>query len=341
MARERERLKLTQAQEVGQRVRYLVAQANDRMQNGRLITPSGGSARDALIEARRLDPTDPGLVQATRELSGRLAQEARKALDAGNLDEAQTYVNAARQLGSAGATLSSVERALAEASRAESAAPAPARRPAQQQPAATGPNTDAMVADIRQRITQGKLIDPPGGSARDGIAQLRAAAPNHPAVEELSRSLTARLLDSGRQATVAKAFDRAAQLIAAARDVGARYDEATIAQAERDLASAREAHALETNVVSASALKRVRMVQPEYPESARRRGIEGWVELAFTVTPNGSVTDVEVRNSSPADVFDDAAVRAVRGWRFEQDERNGERIPQRALVRLKFTQTGN
>ncbi|HEX7013714.1 MAG TPA: TonB family protein [Steroidobacteraceae bacterium] len=339
MARERERLKLTQAQEVGQRVRYLVAQANDRMQNGRLITPSGGSARDALIEARRLDPTDPGLVQATRELSGRLAQEARKALDARNLDEAQTYVNAARQLGSAGATLSAVERALAEASRAETAAPAPARRPAQ--PAPTGPNTDAMVADIRQRITQGKLIDPPGGSAKDGIAQLRATAPNHPAVEELSRSLTERLLDSGRQATAAKAFDRAAQLIAAAREVGARYEEATIAQAERDLASAREAHALETNVVSASALKRVRMVQPEYPESARRRGIEGWVELAFTVTPNGSVTDVEVRNSSPADVFDDAAVRAVRGWRFEPVERNGERVPQRALVRLKFTQTGN
>jgi protein TonB len=81
------------------------------------------------------------------------------------------------------------------------------------------------------------------------------------------------------------------------------------------------------------------MVQPVYPESARKRGIEGWVELAFTVTPSGTVEDVEVRNASPAGTFDDAAIRALRGWRFEPVERNGERVAQRAMVRLKFAQT--
>ena len=30
-----------------------------------------------------------------------------------------------------------------------------------------------MVADIRQRLTEGKLIDPPGDSARDLLANLR------------------------------------------------------------------------------------------------------------------------------------------------------------------------
>ena len=134
----------------------------------------------------------------------------------------------------------------------------------------------------------------------------------------------------------AKAYDRSAQLIAASREIGARYNEAAIAQAERDLATAREQTQQEANVVSAAALKRVRMVNPPYPESARKRGIEGWVELAFTVTPKGTVEDVEVRNSSPASVFDDAAVRALRQWRFEPVERNGEKVPQRALVRLRF-----
>ena len=76
IARERERLKLTQAQEVGNRVRTLVNQANDRMQNDRLLTPAGGSARDALIEARRLDPTDPTVAQSIRDLSGILTEEA-------------------------------------------------------------------------------------------------------------------------------------------------------------------------------------------------------------------------------------------------------------------------
>jgi protein TonB len=91
--------------------------------------------------------------------------------------------------------------------------------------------------------------------------------------------------------------------------------------------------------VSANSLKRTRTVQPVYPESARKRGIEGWVELAFTVTPSGTVEDVEVRNASPANVFDESAVRAIRGWRFEPVERNGEKIAQRAMVRLRFAQS--
>jgi protein TonB len=111
-----------------------------------------------------------------------------------------------------------------------------------------------------------------------------------------------------------------------------------IAQAEADLIAAREANSQLTNVVSAASLKRVRMVSPAYPDAARKRGIEGWVELAFTVQTNGTVDQVEVRNASPADVFDDAAIRAVRQWRFEPVEKNGERVEQRAMVRLKFSQ---
>lgn len=330
IARERERLKLTQAQEVGNRVRTLVGQATDRMENGRLLTPAGGSARDALVEARRLDPTDPTVAQAIRDLSNVLTEEARKSLAAGKLDEAQAYVNGARQLGSAGAALAQVDRQVTEAARTAATAGA-ARRPAT---ASTGPNTDNLVNDVRQRLTEGKLIDPPGGSAKDAFLQLRAATPNRPEVEELSRTLSTRLVNSSKQAMGAKAYDRAAQLLVAAREVGGSSNEPPIAQAEAELAAARE----QSNVVSAALLKRTRTVNPVYPDAARKRGVEGWVELAFTVTPSGSVEDIEVRNASPTDVFDDAAVRAIRQWRFEPVERNGQKVAQRAMVRLRFTQ---
>jgi protein TonB len=351
VARERERLKLSQAQETGNRVRTLLSQANDRMGNGRLITPNNGSAKDALSEARRLDPTDPTVLGAIREFSTQLTEEARKSLAAGKLEEAQAYVNAARQMGSAGAALAAVERELAEATRANSARPGagpsvsggaqPARRPAtgSSTPAAgSGPNIDSMVAEVRQRITEGKLIDPPGDSARDALAALRAAAPNRPEADDLARTLSTRLVDVSRQAMNAKAFERSGQLLAAAKDVGARFNGAAISQAEADLAAARDATAAQTNIVSAASLKRVRMVSPTYPDAARKRGIEGWVELAFTVQTNGTVDNVEVRNASPADVFDDAAMRAVRQWRFEPVVRNGEKVEQRAMVRLKFSQ---
>jgi TonB family protein len=351
VARERERLKLSQAQEVGNRVRSLVNSANDRMANGRLLTPTNGSAKDALLEARRLDPTDPTVLSTIREFSAQLTEEARKALASGNVEAATAYVQGARQMGSAGSALAAVERSLVEATRTagpgagpntaagSTAQSASTRRPATNAPAAgAGPNVDAMVADVRTRLTEGKLIDPPGDSARDLLANLRTTAPNRPEVDELSRTLSQRLLDSGRQAMNAKAYERSAQLIAAAKDVGQRFNGAAISQAEADLTAARDANSQQTNVVSAASLKRVRMVSPAYPDAARKRGIEGWVELAFTVQTNGTVDQVEVRNASPADVFDDAAIRAVRQWRFEPVERNGERIEQRAMVRLKFSQ---
>jgi TonB family protein len=352
VGRERERLKLSQAQDVGNRVRSLINSANDRMDNGRLLTPTNGSAKDALLEARRLDPTDPMVLSTIREFSAQLTEEARKSLSAGKIDEATAFVNGARQMGSAGSTLAAVERSLAEATRnaagagpavpAGGAQSAGARRPNTAAPGASpagaGPNIDAMVSDVRTRLTEGKLIDPPGDSARDALAALRAAAPNRPEGDELARALSQRLLDTGKQAMNAKAFERSAQLIAAAKDVGQRFNGAAISQAEADLTAARDASAAQTNIVSAASLKRVRMVSPVYPDAARKRGIEGWVELAFTVQTNGSVDQVEVRNASPAEVFDDAATRAVRQWRFEPVERNGERIEQRAMVRLKFSQ---
>lgn len=347
IARERERLKLSLAAETGNRIRALVNQTVDRMDAGRLLTPAGGTASDAVLEARRLDPTDTTVAQTIRDLTAQLIDEARKSLNASKTDEAQAYINAARRLGSAGAALATVERALAEATRAPAAsgsATAPAatvaarRTPATPPAAGSGPNVDGFIADARQRLTEGKLIDPVGASAKDAIIALRDAAPTRPEVEELSRTLSNRLINSSKAAASQKAFDRAAQLLTASRDIGARYNETAIAQAERELVAAREANS-QQGIVSAATLTRIKTVNPVYPEAARKRGVEGWVELAFTVQTNGSVDAVEVRNASPAEIFDEAAIRAIRQWRFEPVVRNGEKVPQRALVRLRFAKS--
>jgi TonB family protein len=348
--RERERVKLNQAQEVGNRVRNLVAQANDRMQAGRLLTPAGSSARDAVVEARRLDPTDQTVGQAIRELSNLLTQEARKAASANKPEEAQSYITAAKQLGSNTQELADTERWVLSALRIGTSAPATgaanpattaansARRPTSTPSVAPAPvmGVDGMIAEVKQRLNEEKLIEPAGESARDALVNLRNAAPNRPEVEEFSRLLSTRLLDKGRSAMKAKAYERSAQLLTAAREVGARYNEAALAAAEGELNTAREETAQQSTIISASSLKHTKIVQASYPESARKRRIEGWVELAFTIQPNGSVEAVEVQNASPSDVFDDAAIRAVRQWRYEPVTRNGVPIPQRAMVRLKF-----
>lgn len=77
-------------------------------------------------------------------------------------------------------------------------------------------------------------------------------------------------------------------------------------------------------------------VLPVYPDSARRRGIEGYVKLAFTITPDGKVENVRVVESSPANVFDREARRAAVRWRFAPRTEDGRSVAREAVKTLQF-----
>ena len=88
------------------------------------------------------------------------------------------------------------------------------------------------------------------------------------------------------------------------------------------------------DVISAATLTRIHAVNPTWPASAA--GVEGWVALRFTVQPNGTVSDIEVTEAHPAGVFDASAMEALRQWKFEPVERDGNKIAQRAEIRMKY-----
>ena len=69
---------------------------------------------------------------------------------------------------------------------------------------------------------------------------------------------------------------------------------------------------------------------------AERRRIEGSVELSFVITPEGRVTEIEVVHSTPDDLFVEAAMAAVRRWRFTLPRRNGEPVAVRARQLIRF-----
>ena len=77
-------------------------------------------------------------------------------------------------------------------------------------------------------------------------------------------------------------------------------------------------------------------VLPVYPDSARRRGVEGFVKLAFTITPTGTVENVRVVESSPANVFDREARRAAVRWRFAPRNEGGQAVAREAVKTLQF-----
>jgi periplasmic protein TonB len=79
----------------------------------------------------------------------------------------------------------------------------------------------------------------------------------------------------------------------------------------------------------------VSKVQPRYPETARRARLPGVVLLEAVIDEEGNVEDVTVlRTSSP--VFNDAAVGAVRGWKYRAALQNGRPVRVYFRVRVEF-----
>ena len=58
-------------------------------------------------------------------------------------------------------------------------------------------------------------------------------------------------------------------------------------------------------------------VPPQYPQRAASRGINGWVQLEFTITESGSVEDVVVIAAEPTGYFERAAERALSRWKYK------------------------
>jgi TonB family protein len=88
-------------------------------------------------------------------------------------------------------------------------------------------------------------------------------------------------------------------------------------------------------VAAADLVRRVAM-EPVYPQQALRRGIEGWVEVEFTVTATGTVDDVIINGAQPRGVFDKSVRDALEGWEFQPYTADGRTAPLRSMITFKF-----
>jgi len=82
-------------------------------------------------------------------------------------------------------------------------------------------------------------------------------------------------------------------------------------------------------------------INPDYPPRALSRGLEGWVQVQFTITPTGTVTDAIVVNAEPKNIFDDAALKAIARWRYNPKVEGGvavERVGVQTIIRFQLEQ---
>jgi TonB family protein len=209
---------------------------------------------------------------------------------------------------------------------------APASR-AEIPPASARPSASELDAVARLR-GRGILLEPPRANAYEQLLALRAKYPDSNEVRVEQQQLASAFLERTRTALAAGDVDTAHALLSRIDTLVPNMTATKSLQTQ--LAAAQQERNFATNIVQAKTLKLVREVPPAYPREAERQGLSGWVDVEFTVAPNGATQDLVVRGAQPLRTFDQSAIDAVKRWRFEPVMRDGAPVAQRAAVRIRF-----
>jgi TonB family protein len=78
----------------------------------------------------------------------------------------------------------------------------------------------------------------------------------------------------------------------------------------------------------------VHKVQPVYPAEARRMHVQGSVVIDATVTAQGQVDELKLVSGDP--LLAQAAMDAVRRWRYTPYSLNGQPIPKETRITISF-----
>ncbi len=269
-------------------------------------------ARAALNARRYTAPDDDNALALFRAV---LVQdpdndEAREGLQriGGLLDERLQSELAQRRLNDAAATIAQLklirpqDHALAQVEARLAAAQLAAADDLRRRQA------DARAQQLAQllapRPRESKPVDPAKDSVKASLTPPPVASPSFAPPILPQPSLT----QSGKTPSIKTQPERLAQPAAERSNDGR-----TIASSSTGAVASPSA----PHQVPASELKRTRYMPPEYPKGALKRGVGGEVLVRFSVDADGKVKSAEVVNSSPAEVFDRAALDAVRRWRFK------------------------
>jgi protein TonB len=291
----------------------LIKTAEARVQQEHLLDPPNDSAAHYFALASKAGAGSPALASAMHEYGQHLMVAARSAIDQHRLDEADRLLAQAQLCDVPPAALADLQHAAA----GERTALAGEKH-----------EQSRLIDLVKSRAAQGSLLEPDQDSAVFYLASLKAANPQSESLPELSHTVQAQL--------VARASSQFEQ--------GRIADAQASLQAALKLGSSPETSALAAKLSQAAAapagadlpLKLLRPIAPQYPVDAATRGTEGWVELSFTVGPNGRTGSIQVTDSSPHKVFDRAAMDAIAAARYEPMPQDQPQVTRDAKLRLTF-----
>ncbi|SDK32761.1 energy transducer TonB [Pseudomonas indica] len=81
--------------------------------------------------------------------------------------------------------------------------------------------------------------------------------------------------------------------------------------------------------------------QPSYPAQARRRNQQGTVLVEVRLDERGAQRELKVARSSGVESLDRAALEAVARWRFRPETLDGQAVPSRVQIPIRFALTAS
>ena len=293
------------------KVQHLATLVEDRIRDGKL-TEGDDSAKSHLLQLQSGAPANAATQRAVHDLTAAYLKKAREAALAKNSADEERWLTEARGLGMKAADITAFQREVTGA-----------RQKAVQADA------DRMLQLTRAALRDGRLTDPAQDSAAWYLGQLQSSDPANAAVADASRELAGKLLERARAAVFA-----------------GKSGDADLAQAKRFGADPKEALAVQQltpakskgpdTAALALRLTRLRGASPDYPAPALTQHLAGSVVLEFTVDTSGETRDIHVVEATPPGVFDQAAINAVKRWRYAPPLVNGAAAEVPVRTRMRF-----
>jgi len=287
-----------------------------RLARGQILTPAGDSAVAYFDRAAQVGPNDARVAALRADLTTALIAASRTVIDTDAAASASLAAEA-RRLGLDSPALAALEADVGAAVARE--------RQAQ---------LSARLDTARERVRSGALFAPAGGSALDHLIGLQADAPDFAGLAEeweAFRQASAIAIESSiNRGDWATADTQLAGLAKAPAGVLAAQ---TLAA---ELAARRLQETFLATPAPASLMTLQSGASAVYPPELLARGVTGWVDLEFVVDRNGVPRDVVSKQASPPDRFDEAAVAAVRQYRYVPFEQAGRTYERRLKMRMRF-----
>jgi periplasmic protein TonB len=293
-----------------------------RLQQGKLVDPHNDSAAFYLDQAKQAGAAPAALQPGYTELQRQLSLAVHNAIDAKHFADAERSLGDLRDAGASSAVTAGLSKDLTAARGVATAAPK-AEQP--------------TFVDLAQaRLSQGKLLEPDADNALYYVNQLRAADPKNAALPQLSASVQAQILERGRAALDSGDMAKAQSLLQAASGLGSDPGVDAFAEKLRQNTVAAASTPAATPSLPEQSLTRLNKLDVVYPPRALERSIEGWVEIGFTVNPDGSVSNVHAVNAAPANVFEQAGIKAVNKLRYQPVMQGGKAVAVNTQLRVVF-----